>query len=269
MRFLNHSFDFKAKTYVMGILNLTPDSFSDDGIFMNTRKALGLAKSMESEGADIIDIGGESTRPDAVEVDVVEELARVIPVLELLVQEISIPISIDTYKAVVAEKALAKGAALVNDVWGLQRDPAMSEVISEYKVPVVIMHNQKGTDCVGDIIEAIFRFFECSLKIASKAGIKEDCIILDPGIGFGKTPEQNVEILSRLNEFSRLGFPLLLGVSRKSVLGHILTLPIDQRIEGTLASSVLGVVKGANIIRVHDVKENLRAVRVADALMRN
>lgn len=252
----------------MGALNVTLDSFSDGGHFFGTEDALAQVNKMVAEGADIIDIGGESTRPGSVAIDAKEELKRVMPVLKGLKGKISVPISIDTYKAEVAEKALASGASIVNDIWGLQKDPPIADVAAKYKVPVIIMHNQEGTHYTGDIVKEICKFFEHSLEIAFKAGIKKEFIILDPGIGFGKTFEQNKEVMLRLDEFNTLGYPVLLGVSRKSMIGYILNLPVDERLEGTLAATVIGVAKGAKIIRVHDVKENLRALRVADALIR-
>lgn len=256
------------RTYVMGILNVTPDSFSDGGDFSNIEKAIIHAKEMIEEGADIIDIGGESTRPGFQEVTVEEEINRVVPIIKRLVEEINTPISIDTYKAIVAQRAIEAGASIVNDIWGLQKDPNMAAVVSKYDVPVVIMHNQIGTEYDKDIIEAMKDFFKKSISIALEAGVKKYNIILDPGICFGKDVEQNIHVMSRLGELNDLGYPILLGTSRKSMIGKILDLPPKERVEGTLATSVLGVVQGVEIIRVHDVKENVRTIRVADAIVR-
>jgi dihydropteroate synthase len=279
----NHCYDFKRKvevqckehtlslgykTYIMGILNVTPDSFSDGGNFTQLQSAVEHAKEMESQGADIIDIGGESTRPGHTPIDAVEEIDRVLPVLQKLVQELDIPVSVDTSKALVANKVLEAGAHMINDIWGLQKDPAMAQVLARYDVPIVIMHNQAGTDYDGDIMEEIIRFLKKSVAIALDAGIRRKNIILDPGIGFGKTADQNIQILSRLSELNNLGYPILLGASRKSMIGKILDLEKDQRLEGTLSTSVIGVMSGVDIIRVHDVKENYRAVKVADAIIR-
>lgn len=257
-----------TKTYIMGILNVTPDSFSDGGEFLDIDKAIRHAKDMVKAGAHIIDVGGESTRPGAEEVGEEEEIKRVLPVVKRLVKEIDVPISVDTYKASVAEKVLEAGAHIINDVWGLQRDENIASVIAKYKVPVVIMHNQIGTEYKRDIIEEICGFLNKSIDIAIKAGIKEENIILDPGIGFGKTPEQNMEVMSRLGELNDLGYPILLGTSRKSMIGKILDLPAKERVEGTLATTVMGIIQGVDIVRVHDIKENLRVAMVTDAIVR-
>ncbi|RKD32970.1 dihydropteroate synthase [Thermohalobacter berrensis] len=264
----NKEFNFGKKTYIMGILNVTPDSFSDGGDFVDVDVAIEHAKRMVEEGADIIDVGGESTRPGAVEISAEEELRRIAPVLERLVKEIDVPISVDTYKAKVAERALEIGAHIINDVWGLQRDPDIASVVAKYNVPVIVMHNQKGTEYEKDIMEEICDFFNKSIDIAKKAGVKKEQIILDPGIGFGKTPEQNMHVMSRLGELNDLGYPILLGTSRKSMIGKILDLPPKERVEGTVATTVMGIIQGVDIVRVHDVKENLRAAKVTDAIVR-
>lgn len=264
----NHELKFGSRTYIMGILNVTPDSFSDGGKFYDEEAAVAHAKAMIAEGADIIDIGAESTRPGYEVISVDEEIRRLTPVIERLLTEIDRPISIDTYKPAVAEAMLKLGVSMINDIWGLQHDPEMAEVIARYGVPVVIMHNQNGTEYDGDIIESVADFLRNSIKIALKAGIKPENIILDPGIGFGKTPEQNIGIMSKIGELNDLGYPILLGTSRKSMIGKILDLPAEQRVEGTIATSVLGVVQGMDIVRVHDVRENVRAIRVADAIVR-
>lgn len=257
-----------TKTIIMGILNVTPDSFSDGGKFNNRSKAIEHAIQMEKEGADIIDIGGESTRPGADKVNEQEEIDRVIPVLKALTEQVTVPISVDTYKANVAKKALEAGAHIINDVWGLQKQPEIAKYIAEYDVPVVIMHNKEDNNYEKDIVEEMFDFFEKSLAIAFNAGIKKEKIILDPGIGFGKDPEQNIEVMSRLKEFKALGYPLLLGTSRKSMIGYILDLPSDERLEGTLATNIIGAIEGYDFVRVHDVKEHYRALKVTDKIIR-
>lgn len=256
------------RTYIMGILNVTPDSFSDGGSFIDVDKAVAHAKKMVAEGADIIDIGGESTRPGSQEVGAEEEIRRVLPVVKKLVDEIDVPVSVDTSKAVVAEEVLKVGAHMINDVWGLQRDPEMAAVVAKYNVPVFVMHNQIGTEYKTDIMEEIKLFFQQTIDIALKAGIAKENIILDPGIGFGKTPEQNILVMSRLEELNEIGYPILLGTSRKSMIGKILDLPANERVEGTLSTSVIGIMKGLDILRVHDVKENTRACMVTDAIVR-
>ncbi len=254
------------RTLVMGILNLTPDSFSDGGKFFNIEDSIRQAERLVTEGADILDIGAESTRPGHQEVDAGEEWRRVEPVLKALAG-ISVPISVDTYKAEVAGKALQAGANIINDVWGLQRDPDLARVLGEYGAPVVVMHNQNGTQyhhLMGDI----FAFLRKSIELAENNGLVGDQIIVDPGIGFGKTNEHNLEVLSRLKEFRTLGKPILLGTSRKSTIGKTLDLPVDERLEGTIATSVLGVAAGVDIIRVHDVQANRRAIQMSDAIIR-
>lgn len=265
-----HTLEIGKRTLVMGILNVTPDSFSDGGKFDTIEHAIEQALEMAAAGADLIDIGGESTRPghDAVPLEL--ELSRVLPVIEALVAhpEFDIPISIDTYKAETARCALMAGAEIVNDIWGLQREPEIARVAAQFGAPVIIMHNQDGTHYETDMVDSMIDFFEKSVAIARAAGIPEDRIMLDPGIGFGKTSDQNIELMPRLHELHVLGYPLLLGTSRKSMIGKILDLPPGERMEGTVATSVLGVVQGVEVIRVHDVRENLRAVRVADAMIR-
>jgi len=256
-----------GRTLVMGILNLTPDSFSDGGKYYSIESAIAQAKRMVEEGADILDIGAESTRPHHEEVSAEEEWRRLEPVLKTLLEQIKIPISIDTYKASVAAKALEAGAHIINDVWGLQKDPDMVRVVGEYQAPLIVMHNQEGTNyhhLMGDVLN----FLRRSIELAEEQGLSGDQIIVDPGIGFGKTTEQNLEVMARLAEFRTLGHPVLLGNSRKSMIGKTLNLTVDERLEGTLATSVLGVVAGVDIIRVHDVQANYRAVQMADAIVR-
>ena len=261
--------DYGKKTYIMGILNVTPDSFSDGGDYTNIDIAVNHAKEMIELGADMIDLGGESTRPGHKFVSAEEEISRIVPVIKRLKEEINVPISIDTYKSEVAEEALKLGVDMVNDVWGLTYDGKMADVVAKYDGEVCIMHNQEGTDYDKDIMEAIKEFLQNCIDMSLKAGVKKEKIVLDPGIGFGKTYEQNIEVLNRLGELRDLGYPILLGTSRKSVLGKILegSTP-KERVNATVATTVLGVRDGVDIVRVHDVKENKEAAMVADAMYR-
>lgn len=259
----------------MGILNVTPDSFSDGGLHFHKSRAIDHALRMIDEGADIIDIGGESTRPGSEPVPVDEELRRTIPVIEALSGKINIPVSIDTYKSEVALRALEAGASMVNDISGMRFDPEMPKVISKYKVPVVIMHikgnpkNMQDNPVYEALIPEIMDYFRISLRLAIKFGISEDMIIIDPGIGFGKTFDHNLEIINSLHEFTLLEKPILIGPSRKTFIGKILdSAPANERIEGTAAAIAISIIKGANIIRVHDVKEMAKVARVADAIKR-
>lgn len=261
-------FDYSKRTYIMGILNVTPDSFSDGGDFNNIDKAINHAKEMVKEGVDIIDLGGESTRPGHKYVEADEEIKRVIPVIKELKKEVNVPISVDTYKAKVADEALKLGVEMINDIWGLKKDKDMASTISKYDAHVCIMHNQDGTHYDGDIIEEMKKSLLESIEIGLNAGIKKEKIVLDPGIGFGKTVEQNLEVLKRLDELNSLGYPILLGTSRKSVIGHVLNVEPKERLEGTIATTVLGIRDGVSIVRVHDVKENLMAAKMADAIYR-
>jgi dihydropteroate synthase len=263
----NHRLNMGDKTYIMGILNVTPDSFSDGGSYNNLEKALNRAKDMVLNGADIIDVGGESTRPGYKEVDALEEINRVVPVIEKLSKELEIPISVDTSKAIVAEKALKAGAHIVNDVWGLQKDSKMADVIAQKGAGVVVMHNSQNTD-YDDLIGDVTRFLRKSIHIANEAGIRYESIMIDPGIGFGKTLEHNLEIMRKLNEFSSLNQPILIGTSRKSIVGNILELPVGERVEGTAATVTLGISKGADVVRVHDVREMSRVAKMTDAIVR-
>ena len=258
------------RTLVMGILNVTPDSFSDGGRFVGEAAAVAQAELLTSEGAAILDIGGESTRPGHVPVPAEEEQARVLPVIRVLATRLSVPISIDTYKASTAEAALKAGAGIVNDVWGLQREPEIARVAAAHGAPVIAMHNRETVDPSLDIIDDMRRFFERTLDIARRAGIPDADIVLDPGIGFGKSWEQHLEALRRLPEIRALGFPLLVGVSRKSLLGRLHdkeTKPAD-RLYGSLASHTLAATLGADIVRVHDVAPHVDAMRLVDAVMR-
>lgn len=262
-------FHWGSRTFVMGILNVTPDSFSGDGV-MAVDKAVDQAREMEQAGADLIDIGGESTRPETWSgegLPPAEELSRVLPVVERAASLIKVPISVDTYKADVALRAINAGATLVNDVWGFMRDPWMAAVVSKAGVPVVLMHNKPGGGYT-DLMREIAASLNKSVAVGRAAGIAEDRIILDPGIGFGKTREQNLEIIRRLGELRQLGFPLLLGPSRKSFIGKTLDLPADERVEGTAAAVALAVAGGVDIVRVHDVKAMVRVARMADAIAR-
>jgi dihydropteroate synthase len=255
------------RTLVMGILNVTPDSFSDGGRYVKTEDAITQAVRMVEEGVDILDLGAESTRPNHEVVSPEEEWQRLEPVLKTLLERVMVPVSIDTYKASVAAKALEAGAHLINDVWGLQKDPDMGRVVGDYQAPVIVMHNQDGTTyhhLLGDVLT----FLKQSIERAEACGLSGDQIIVDPGIGFGKTTEQNLEVMARLAEFRSLGHPVLLGTSRKSMIGKTLNQTVEERLEGTLATSVLGVVAGVDIIRVHDVQANRRAVQMTDAIVR-
>lgn len=256
------------RTLVMGILNITPDSFSDGGKYIDAGKAVARANKMVEDGVDIIDVGAQSTRPGHVPVGIDEEINRLMPVLERLVKEIDVPISIDTYKGEVARRALEMGANIINDQWALRADPAMAGIVAYFNAPVVIMHNQQGTTDYRDLMGDIVDFLRDSIIIAEKAGIPPEKIIVDPGIGFGKTLEQNLEVMRRLKELNCLGKSVLLGTSRKSLIGKTLNLPVDKRIEGTAATVSVGINSGVDIIRVHDVKEMVRVARMTDAIVR-
>ena len=255
------------RTLVMGVLNVTPDSFSDGGRFLDPDHALAQVQKMSADGADIIDIGAESSRPyaGAVPVSAEEELARLTPILCKVIG-LTVPVSIDTMKAKVADWALEAGATLVNDVWGLQRDPAMAGVVAHHKVPVVIMHNRETADPAIDIMADMEAFFRRSLDIAERAGIARDRIVLDPGIGFGKTPKQSLTALARLGQLKTFGLPLLVGASRKRFISSVVPSQPDDRLAGSLAAHLLAVENGAAIVRVHDVAETVQALRVADAI---
>lgn len=257
------------RTLIMGILNVTPDSFSDGGRYNNLDSALEQAKKMIKNGVDIIDIGGESTRPGHTQISVEEEIGRVVPVIEMLSKELDVVISIDTYKYQVAEAALKAGAHIINDIWGLQYDNGeMAKLAADYNVPVIAMHNQNGTEYSEDIILSMRKFFERTYEISDRYGISRDNIILDPGIGFGKGMEENIEVMARLEELRDMG-RILLGTSKKRFIGTILGgLSTDERVEGTVATTVIGIGKGVDIVRVHNVLENKRAALVADRIYR-
>ena len=281
-----HTFTWGAQTYIMGIINVTPDSFSGDGLVRDeawVQAAIDQGRRFVAEGAHFLDVGGESTRPGSQPVDVDEELRRVLPVIEGLAKAVDVPISVDTSKAVVAQAALQAGASLVNDVWGLRLDPPIAEVAARAGAPVILMHNRSkrehaaidptlggryvGTD-YGDLIEDIRAELAISLDLAHRAGILDEHIILDPGIGFGKIVAQNLELLDRLGELRGLGYPLLVGPSRKSFIGYTLDLPPEQRTEGTAAAVAIAIARGADIVRVHDVQAMARVAKMTDAIVR-
>lgn len=291
----NRDFDWGTKTYLMGIINITPDSFSGDGLYHSSdspddfdidklvETAITQAHDFANAGADLLDIGGESTRPGADLVDIETELQRVVPVVKSIAQELDLPISIDTYKHQIAQAALKSGAVMVNDVWGLNADPEMGATIARHGVPVILMHNRSswvhadikeslGGRYVGipydDLIEDIKRELMESVELAHTSGIADDKIILDPGIGFGKTVEQNLELINRMPEIRELGYPLLFGPSRKSFIGYTLDKPPQERLAGTAASIAVGIMRGADIIRVHDVHFMLQVARMTDAIIR-
>lgn len=267
MKIGNHIFEIGKRTYIMGILNVTPDSFSDGGQFNAINKAIEHAKKMIEEGVDILDIGGESTRPGHIEVSTEEEINRVVPVIEKLRKITNIPISIDTSKAIVAEKAIKSGADLVNDVWGFKKDLNMASVVAKYGVVCCLMHNREKNG-YQDLIKDIKSDLMDSVNLAIAAGVKKENIILDPGIGFAKNLDDNLKVMKALSNFNELGYPLLLGTSRKSMIGLTLNLPVHERLEGTLATTAIGIVKGCDFIRVHDVKENKRVAMMTDVIIR-
>ena len=281
------TFEWGSRTYVMGILNVTPDSFSGDGIIAKgdaVELAVRQAETFLNDGADILDVGGESTRPGSAPVTAEEEMERVSPVIEALHKNFpDALISIDTYKAKVAEDAIRAGAHIINDVWGFRADVEIASVAAKYKTPVILMHNRSspasvevrerlGGSYIGaeydNLLEDVKRELLVSVEIAGKAGVEETAILLDPGIGFGKTREHNLELINRLGEIRKLGYPILLGPSRKSFIGFTLDLPPDQRIEGTAATVAVGITRGADIIRVHDVREMARVAKMTDAIVR-
>jgi dihydropteroate synthase len=262
----NVEFRWGQRTYVMGIVNVDPDSFSGDGLH-DADVAVAQGKRFVAEGADIIDVGGESTRPGFEPIPADEEMRRVMPVIERLAGELPVPVSIDTYKSEVARRAIAAGARMINDVWELKRDPGLARVAAESGVPLVISQNQRDSR-FHDFFPELIASLKKSIRVALDAGVDWNNIIIDPGVGFGKTVEQNVEIVRRLAELKALGRPILLGTSRKSFIGHVLDLPVDQRLEGTAATVAIGIANGADIVRVHDVAQMVRVVRMSDAIVR-
>ena len=267
MKIGTKNFDTKNQCYIMGILNVTPDSFSDGGKFDSLDAALFHAEEMVNQGADILDVGGESTRPGHIQITEDEEIARVTPVIEQLKKRFDVPVSIDTYKSRVAEAALQSGADLVNDIWGLKYDENMAEVIARHQAACCLMQNREQIDYT-DYVEDVLDDLRESVQIAKAADIPDDRIMLDPGVGFGKTYEMNLEIIRVVGRLKELGYPVLLGTSRKSVIGLTLDLPADQREDGTLVTTVLGVEQGCSFVRVHDVETNARAIRMAEAIFR-
>lgn len=258
--------NFMEETVIMGILNVTPDSFSDGGKYGRQNSALEHARQMLADGAKIIDIGGESTRPGYTPVTQQEELDRVVPIIELLTKELGCVISIDTSKAVVAEEAIKAGASIINDVWGAKREPAIADVAARYGVPIILMHNRDNRDYALPFMEAVMEDLQESIDIAKKAGVGEDMIWLDPGIGFAKDLEQNLLAMQGLPMIADLGYPVLLGTSRKGMIGKVLDLPVEERMEGTGATVCYGIEHGGHIMRVHDVKEISRMVKMMDVL---
>lgn len=267
MRIGNHEFDIKNDTYIMGILNVTPDSFSDGGRFNHLDAALAHTKQMIEEGATIIDVGGESTRPGYTMIPDEEEISRVVPVIRAIKEKFDIPVSIDTYKSAVAEAAIEAGADLVNDIWGLKYDPKMAEVIAHHKVACCLMHNRDNMD-YGNFMDDMLKDLCETVAIAKSAGIEDDKIILDPGVGFAKSYENNLVAIREVGRMHELGYPILLGTSRKSVVGLTLDTTKDERVEGTIVTTVYGVQQNCAFVRVHDVKENMRAIQMTQAIMR-
>ncbi|OAJ72737.1 dihydropteroate synthase [Brevibacillus sp. SKDU10] len=253
------------RTLIMGILNVTPDSFSDGGRYNQLDDAMRHAERLVKDGADIIDVGGESTRPGSQLVSAEQELERIIPIIERLSRDIDVPISVDTYKARVADEALRAGAHIINDVWGAKKDSEMAAVAARWNVPIILMHNREQME-YQDFFPDYIKDLQESIQLALAAGVSEEMIVLDPGIGFAKTLQQNLEAMRRLDDLVALGYPVLLGTSRKSMIGKVLDLPVDERLEGTIATVALGIEKGCHIMRVHDVKAIKRTAMMMDAI---
>jgi dihydropteroate synthase len=258
--------DYKNKTLIMGILNVTPDSFSDGGQFFKNEQAIDHARQLEKDGADILDIGGESTRPGHDPLSAQDEISRVIPVIETISKVINIPISIDTYKAETAKQAIEAGAVIINDIWGAKKDPEIASVAADYDVPIILMHNREERNYQSFIRDVLQDLYE-SISIAKKAGVKDERIILDPGIGFAKDFEENIVMMRNLDKLVGLGYPVLLATSKKRMIGHVLDLPVEQRMEGTGATVCYGIEKGCHMVRVHDVKEMSRMAKMMDVLV--
>lgn len=261
-----YTLDYGKKTLIMGILNMTPDSFSDGGKFNHVEAAVERAIQMVKDGADIIDIGGESTRPGFAAVPEEEELERVIPVIEAISKQVKVPISIDTYKAEVARQAIKAGAHIINDIWGAKADPEMARVAADLQVPIILMHNRKNLDYTVFYRDVVNDLYE-SITLVKNAGVKDENIILDPGIGFAKDLDYNLEMMRNLDKLVSIGYPVLLGTSRKSMIGQVLDLPVEERMEGTGATVCYGIQKGCQIIRIHDVKEMKRMAVMMDAML--
>jgi len=262
----NTNFRWGERTYVMGIINVSPDSFSGDGL-STVDAAVAQAERFVDEGADILDIGGESTRPNSAPITVDEEMRRVIPVLEKLAGQVKVPLSVDTYKFEIARRAVAAGVDMLNDIWGLKQEPRLAGLAAEQGLPIILMSNQRDKP-EKNIVQAVLSDLKRAIDLALDAGVPWDNIIIDPGVGFGKTLEQNLELVHRLHELKALGRPVLLGTSRKSMIGLVLDLPPEQRLEGTAATVAIGIAGGADIVRVHDVKEMMRVCKMSDAIVR-
>lgn len=267
MRIGNKEYELGKRTYIMGILNVTPDSFSDGGKFNEIDAAVNQARKLIEDGADIIDIGGESTRPGAEYVTEEEEIKRVVPIIKAIKEKLDVTISIDTYKARTAEEAIKAGADIINDIWGAKYDKNMAKVAAKYNTPIILMHNRENKP-YENLMEDVVRDLQESIDIALKAGVKKENIILDPGIGFAKTYEENLIVMNNCEVIKKLGYPVLLGTSRKSMIGLTLNLPVNERVEGTLATSVMGIIKGFEFIRVHDVLENKRVAIMTDTILK-
>jgi len=267
MKIGNREYQTSGHTYVMGILNVTPDSFSDGGKWNDRDAALRHVEAMVKEGADMIDVGGESTRPGYTKLADEEEINRVVPVIEAIKSNFDIPVSLDTYKGRVAEAGIKAGADMINDIWGLKYDNIIASVIAGAKVPCCLMHNRCNSEYV-DFMQDVAADLAETIRLAERAGISDEKIILDPGVGFAKTYEQNLEIINCLEQLNMFGYPLLLGCSRKSVIGLTLDLPVEERLEGTLVTTTLAVMKGCMFVRVHDVKENVRAIQMTEAILK-
>ncbi|MCG7337443.1 dihydropteroate synthase [Sporosarcina sp. ACRSM] len=265
-RFGNTTLDFAKETIIMGILNVTPDSFSDGGKYAAIDAALKHAETMLRDGAKIIDVGGESTRPGHIQISVEEEIERTAPVIEALAKEFGCVMSIDTYKAQVAEAAVQAGAHIINDIWGAKYDPAIAEVAAKYEVPIILMHNRQDVDYGTDFMDEVVDDLEESIAIAVRAGVTQENIWLDPGIGFARNTKQNIWTMQELRRISNMGYPVLLGTSRKSFIGNIMDLPVEERLEGTGATVCFGIEHGCHLMRVHDVKEIARMAKMMDVL---
>jgi len=267
LRIGNKEYKLGERTYIMGILNVTPDSFSDGGKFNEIEAAVSQAKKLVEAGADIIDVGGESTRPGAEYVTEEEEIKRVVPIIKAIKKELDVTISIDTYKSKTAEEAIKAGADIINDIWGAKYDKNIAKVAAKYNVPIILMHNREDKP-YANLMEDIIKDLQESIDIALEAGVKKENIILDPGIGFAKTYEENLMVMNKCEVIRDMGYPVLLGTSRKSMIGLTLNLPVNERVEGTLATTVMGIMKGMEFIRVHDVLENKRAAIMTDIILK-
>ena len=267
MRIGNKEYKLGERTYIMGILNVTPDSFSDGGKFNEMEAAVSQAEKLVEAGADIIDVGGESTRPGAEYVTEEEEIKRVVPIIKAIKKELDVTISIDTYKSKTAEEAIKAGADIINDIWGAKYDKNIAKVAAKYNVPIILMHNREDKP-YANLMEDIIKDLQESIDIALEAGVKKENIILDPGIGFAKTYEENLMVMNKCEVIRDMGYPVLLGTSRKSMIGLTLNLPVNERVEGTIATTVMGIMKGMEFIRVHDVLENKRAAIMTDIILK-